>query len=332
MYWFAWRQLRLQTVFAAGALALLGLALTLTGIVLAGSYADTVAVCDTDCAEAVKAFLRDARSGAPMAVYVTGLALVYLAPPLIGAFWGAPVVARELETGTHNLAWNQSVTRTRWLAAKLAVTGTATAAVTGVLAWAVTAWAGHVDTVAGDRVTPLVFGGRGVVPVAYALFAFILGVTLGAVIRRTVPAMAATLGVYALVVAAFPMWLRERLVTPVHTTTPLDMERLADLMIDHDNNMEVLGKAPEGAWMLTNQTLWPDGRVFNGPADTTVCGRDVAFGSCEEWISGLGLRQDVVYHPSTHFWSLQWTEAGVFLGLTALLAVFCFWWVRRRVV
>lgn len=332
MYWFAWRQLRVQTLFAAGALALFGIALTLTGISLADSYADKVAVCDTDCADAVKSFLRDAHSGAPAVVLIAGLALVYLAPALIGAFWGAPLVARELETGTHHLAWNQSVTRTRWLAAKLVVIGGATASIVGVLSWAVTAWAGHVDKLEGNRVAPLIYGARGVVPVASALFAFALGVTLGAVLRRTVPAMAATLAAYALVAAAFPMWLRERLIPPVHTTTPLDMNRLTDLMIDSEKAMEVLGKTPEGAWTLTNRTLWPDGSVFTGPADPAACGRDAAFGRCEDWIGGLGLQQDLSYHPSTHFWSLQWTEAGVFIGLTALLAAFCFWWVRKRVV
>ena len=34
-------------------------------------------------------------------------------------FWGAPLLAREFETGTFRLAWTQSVTRTRWLAVKL---------------------------------------------------------------------------------------------------------------------------------------------------------------------------------------------------------------------
>ena len=53
-------------------------------------------------------------------------------------FWGAPLIARELEAGTHRLAWNQSVTRTRWLAIKLAIVGAATAAVAGLLSWAVT--------------------------------------------------------------------------------------------------------------------------------------------------------------------------------------------------
>ena len=44
-------------------------------------------------------------------------------PVFIGVFWGAPLVARELETGTFRLAWTQSVTRTRWFAIKLTVVG-----------------------------------------------------------------------------------------------------------------------------------------------------------------------------------------------------------------
>ena len=48
-----------------------------------------------------------------------------LVPALIGIFWGAPLVARELEAGTFRLAWTQSVTRTRWLAVKIAVVGLA---------------------------------------------------------------------------------------------------------------------------------------------------------------------------------------------------------------
>jgi hypothetical protein len=39
--------------------------------------------------------------------------------------WGAPLVARELEAGTFRLTWNQSITRTRWLAVKLTLTGAA---------------------------------------------------------------------------------------------------------------------------------------------------------------------------------------------------------------
>ena len=46
---------------------------------------------------------------------------VLIAPAIVGIFWGAPLIARELETGTHRLVWNQTVTRTGWLATKLAL-------------------------------------------------------------------------------------------------------------------------------------------------------------------------------------------------------------------
>ena len=59
--------------------------------------------------------------------------LVIAVPALIGIFWGAPLIGRELETGTHQLAWNQTVTRTRWLAVKLTVVGLASIATAAIL-------------------------------------------------------------------------------------------------------------------------------------------------------------------------------------------------------
>ena len=58
--------------------------------------------------------------------------LMLAVPALLGIFWGAPLVARELETGTYRLAWTQSVTRTRWLAVKVALVGLASVAVAGL--------------------------------------------------------------------------------------------------------------------------------------------------------------------------------------------------------
>ena len=44
-------------------------------------------------------------------------------PAVLGMFWGAPLVARELESGTFRLAWTQGRSRHTWFAAKLAVIG-----------------------------------------------------------------------------------------------------------------------------------------------------------------------------------------------------------------
>ena len=59
--------------------------------------------------------------------------LVIVVPGVLGLFWGAPLVARELQTGTYRLAWTQSVSRRRWLLVKLGVVGLAAMATAGLL-------------------------------------------------------------------------------------------------------------------------------------------------------------------------------------------------------
>ena len=326
MTWFTWRQFRTQAWITVAALAALGVVLVVTGRSIADLYATTAAACRGDCAASMRQFVLEARTGTNGRVYNLTTAVMYAVPALIGIFWGAPQFARELETGTHYLAWNQSVTRTRWLATKLAVIGAAAAATAGLLSWAVTWWAQHVDRAAGDRIVPLVYGARGIVPVGYALFAFTLGVTVGMLIRRTVPAMVTTLVVYIVAVSRMP---RPHLVPANHITTPLDTNNLqlsisetGLVYVDVSNDIE-----PRDAWVLFNQAVTPSGKVFSGHAypqhctDVDVCGNGSA--------RSAALRQEINYHPGSHFWPLQWTEAGIFLAVAALLAGFCFWWTRR---
>jgi hypothetical protein len=333
MIWFTWRQFRTQTWLTVAALAALGVLLVITSRSIADAY-DTanVAACGSDCTTAIDTFLREVRTGTSGTVYDLATATMYLVPALIGIFWGAPLLARELETGTHRLAWNQSVTRTRWLATKLAIIGGATAATAGLLSWGVTSWAHRIDDATGDRITPLIYGARGIVPIGYALFAFILGVTAGMLIRRTVPAMAATLAVYGAVVVSMQVWIREHLVSASHTTNPLDASSPDTIGINPETGqMTVIGSdnLPD-AWVLSNQTITPTGEVFTGPADPQHCSMNVSPQACQEWLGTLGLRQDLTYHPANHFWPLQWTETGILLGVAILLAGFCFWWTRRR--
>ena len=115
---FAWIQFRTQALVALGVLAVAAVAFAVTGIQLARSYDAAVALCQQqgNCAGLTGFF--------PSGGYRTvnkGLDVAALAVPgLIGMFWGAPLIAREFETGTFRLAWTQGVTRTRWLAAKSA--------------------------------------------------------------------------------------------------------------------------------------------------------------------------------------------------------------------
>jgi len=151
-------------------------------------------------------------------------------------------------------------------------------------------------------------------------------------IRRTVPAMAATLAIYSVAVISMEEWIRERLVSANHVINPLDTSSLDTLLMnDETGEMTVIGSdnLPD-AWVLSNQTITDTGAVFTGPVDMQYCGPESGFTTCKDWISSLGLRQDLTYHPATNFWPLQWAETGIFVAIAILLTGFCFWWTRRR--
>ena len=121
-----WLQFRTQAFTALAAVAAFAVLLAATGPHLASLYAASgLSGCHGgNCQNLAGSFEAQVQSTGPYEVlYLVGLGLILLAPAIIGLFWGAPLIARELETGTSALAWNQSITRTRWLAVKLTLTG-----------------------------------------------------------------------------------------------------------------------------------------------------------------------------------------------------------------
>jgi hypothetical protein len=120
---FAWLQSRMQTLIAAALLIALALAAAITGVQLSHLYNDLVAHCRTGCDLATTRFLSHDKF-----MDQTLDILARAVPALLGIFWGAPLVAREFETGTDRLAWTQGVSRSRWLITKLSLGGLATAA------------------------------------------------------------------------------------------------------------------------------------------------------------------------------------------------------------
>ena len=126
MIWLTWRQSRAQVVSVYGATAALFLFLAIS--------AAQLPAFDEQYLQRVNA------DGFANAIFLLASFAVLFVPGIVGVFWGAPLVARELEAGTHRLAWSQSVSRTRWLAVKLGLTGLAAMAVAGVCGLAVTWW------------------------------------------------------------------------------------------------------------------------------------------------------------------------------------------------
>ena len=268
MIWLTWRQFRAQAAAVAAIAVAFALVLAATGPRLAD-----LATTYRDVFDHITANDRH--------LFYAGIVVIAVAPVIIGVFWGAPLVARELEAGTHRLAWTQSVTRTRWLAVKLGVTALAAAVAVGVLTLAVTWWSQPLDGALSSthgslpaRLTPVSFAMRGIVPVGYAVFAVVLGATLGAVFRRSLPAMAVTLLVVVFVQIAVPTWVRAHLAPTAEQTVTFDRERLDGISIGDTGPGSPLritvNTGVAGSWVLSNETVDADGRATDLP----------------EWISG----------------------------------------------
>src|SRR5260370_972744 len=114
-----------------------------------------------------------------------------VAPAGLGVFVGAPLVARELEQGTHRFMWVQHITRMRWLAIKLIVPFGCCLLIYALLTAVVSWWREPFDQL-GGFLAPSAFDLEGSVPLAYAFFALALGAAAGALIGRTLPAMITT--------------------------------------------------------------------------------------------------------------------------------------------
>jgi hypothetical protein len=339
MIWLTWRQFRAQTFTAVAALVVVAVIYAVTGPKLAHMY-DTsgIPACHAhgDCSALTGKFLSAVQSDALYPVLsVFGGALLYLTSAVIGAFWGAPLVTRELETGTYRLAWNQSVTRTRWLAVKLALIGLAAMATTGLLSLMLTWWSSPIDKVGGfpladgqlGRFSPLVFGVRDVVPLGYAAFGFALGVATGILIRRTLPAMAITLAGFAFVMLIWPNLVRPHLISPVSTTAPITVNLTAGV-VSHNGEILMPVTGLPGAWIISNQTITAKGQVFVLP-NVPACSSGTQQ-QCDAWLANQHLLRHLVYQPASRYWAFQWTETAVFLAVALALAGFSIWWIRHR--
>ena len=278
-------------------------------------------------------------------LYLLGVVIILLAPAVIGLFWGAPLIARELETGTSALAWNQSVTRTRWLAVKLAVGGLAAMAVTEGLSLMQAWWAAPIGRAVGlggggsnlamGRFSPLVFATHGITPLGYAAFAFTLGVTAGALIRRTVPAMAVTLAIFAALQIAMPLWIRPNLFPADHTAIPVSSLRQISLQQGgpNDSTFNLGAERPRPARRLdpvqrSRQRRRAANQHHPGGLHRAI-DRDgtPAFLDC---LASHGIREAISYQPASRYWPFQWTETAIYLALALALAGYCFRRLSRR--
>ncbi|MFC7533596.1 ABC transporter permease subunit [Actinoplanes sp. GCM10030250] len=338
MIWMTWRQFRNPAAVTGGLLLALltALALTWPQVSDLAGQSGLTGCQGAACGPAGRTFLQSLHQELANDIHLAAIAALILLPVLLGMFWGAPMVARELETGTYRMVFSQTVSRGRWLLVKLVIGGVAAALGAGLLSLTLSRWAQPIDVASADRLNPLVFGARGLVPVGYAALAFVVGVTAGLLLRRTLTAMVVTLVVVVGLQLAGSLVLRPLLADPATTTLPLPVDGQFGISMNVDSKEMHIHVEPElrGVWILSNTTITPSGAEFKGPADTTRCGPEAPrdHETCPDWLASQNLRQELTYVPNSQFWSLQWREFGVLAGVTLVLSWFSLWWIRRRLL
>jgi hypothetical protein len=355
---FTLMQSRASVLVGAIGLGVVAVVLAITGPHLAHVYDAFESSCKVarDCATAPNPVLdldRPIQGALPF--------IVAIVPALVGLFFGAPLIARELETGTFRLVWTQSVTRKRWLAAKLGLVGIVAMAIGGLLTWMADWWASPLDAMNQDRFGVASFSFHGIAPIGYAAFAFALGVTAGVVLRRTVPAMAVTVAGFAAARVAVTYWVRPNLASPVHESLPLSAGSGPGFLYGgSQGTMNFNGYIQSGVptpgvgqvVLTAPQVNVPNGWVYSttavdkaGHAPTS----HYLFQACpvlKQWskpqlpstaqlracITRLSstLHTVVTYQPGSRFWPFQWAEMGIFLAGALALCGLTYWWLRRQ--
>jgi hypothetical protein len=332
---------------AAAALAGLAVIVVILGSQLLADFHTNVSSCtgSANCSNAVNDFVDRYTL---MGSWLDGLVLVV--PGLIGVFWGAPLVAHELESGTFRLAWTQSISRARWTLTKLGLLGLAGMVAAGLCSLMVTWWSSPLDFVVGAG--PFAhYDTRGIVPIAYAAFAFALGVAAGAVIRRTVAAMGTALVTFVALRVAFVEWVRPHLMAPLTMRTPFT--------ISSPRRVQVGAHLPPGAWVVNESVVNRAGEAVRGgatgfavnplsavgpggvnipgvgscpnlkPSAAQASNLQEAGGLVARCVNQLHLSNVVVYQPASRYWPFQIYESLIFFGLAVAVGGFTVWWVRR---
>jgi ABC-type transport system involved in multi-copper enzyme maturation permease subunit len=323
-----WRQHRFALAGVAVFLGALAVCLWLAGLKTHHVYAATIAAChpatSVDCGVMINTFI--GTNG-----FLSNGVILQVVPVLIGAFVGAPVLAREMETGTFRYAWTQGFGRWRWAVAKLVPLAVLLAAAGGafsaLLSWYYQPYFAPGNQALGvPEMTPFfpgLFDLRGVGLAAWTLAAFAIGALAGMLIRRVVPAIVATLAVYAGLAFATGGFLRAHYLTPLVTS-----------------NLNV----PDSAWILSQ--WWTKGgttlsqstlhQVFDSafeqvaPVVTNTSQKTQAYFNVLQYLSRHGYMQWTRYQPGSRFWPFQWIEGGWLLALSVLLIAATVWLVRRR--
>lgn len=317
MIWVPLRQHRMAILAMAALLGAVGVALVVSGLPMRQAFDDLgVAGCISQatnrCGEVRAAFLSQynglGEDWVPWLNFVPGL---------LGVFVGAPLIAREMEQGTHLLVWTQSTSRTRWLAVQLSLLLALTVVAAATFAAMMTWWRWPLDQFQG-HFDPVVFDLEGPVVVAYAIFAFALGIAAGVLLRRSVIAMGATFAAFPAVRVPLQMYVRPHYYPPATSTfdpTAAISPRLNGV----------------GNWILQGGWVDRTGHHLSASEETAMFAASQRAGApFLTYMRDHGVVRWLEYQPADRLAAFQAIETAIFLALAATLLALALIWIRRR--
>lgn len=328
MTWLTWRQHRIEILIMGVILLALTVILLVTGIQTSLDV-HRLNIClknpQANCFVAERTVSNDMGQ----IIENTALKILLFALPLLtGMFTGTYAIARELEQGTYRMIWTQGIPWNRWLLRKLGLLICLVLCAFGILFGLLAWWASSSNALqlSGSFGFAERFDAWGEVIVAYAIFAFMLGIFAGTVIRKTVPAMAITLVIFIAIRVLIVNFLRPYYLPPiVLTAPPLVSNNAASSDITHYS------------WVIEYTIINRQGQPQSIDA-LAACEQllgnatDAERARYNQCVTERGLQQRFVYQPGDRFWLFQGIESGIYLLLTALLFALTFWWTKHRIL
>lgn len=316
--WVTWRQHRLAVAGLAIVFVGVSIFLLINGLAMHSAYVKTgLSSCGdpdgTSCQIPLGIFTSEYENWAQL----TPRFLEFV-PIAAGVFIGAPLVAREIENGTFRFAWTQGRNRVRWITVKLALLGIVLAMMSLAFSVMFTWWFRPWVALTGRMESGQAYEIEGIVFTARTVFALVLGALLGTLIRRTLPAMAATLAAWLAVAWPSTIYLRPLVMKPivVPAKTHIDISRswtIGDWFQDRSGRR--LKQYEVGQL------------VQRARQDGVRTQKDLA-----NWLSRRHYTEWVSYQPNSRFWHFQFVEASAYGVLILLLAGLTVWWLGHRAV
>lgn len=321
--WVAWRRGRPTLAAVLAVLTMIVVYLVVDGAQMRSAYASVTACRPVDSGSCRFAFetFHDSHSQPGL----LGVVLLLL-PGIVGAFAGAPLFARELETGTFRYAWTQGAGRMRWAIAAIVAGAVGVAAIMAAFG-AVVTWYDQPLVASGitPRLHATLFPITGVAAAGWALAGFALGVLAGLLWRRVLPALATAFGAWFGLAWLAADVLRPRYLAPLTSSSfQLPGRDLALGQWWTKGGVRVSGTQLDAVLRAIGfQGSGGGGKV------TVLPGQG---GSVDpvQYLLQHGYRQMTSYQPGSRYWPFQWIETGWLTALALLLLGATLWLLRRR--